>query len=380
LKLLKYKSEIIVGLGVVLAVMTFVLLFEVVAPFLLALILAFASLPAILLIKKLFKNQQLSIAVFLISLVAAMVVAVLVLAGFINRDFNRLNNGLKNLAAENEESIDQYTAKAKEYLSTIFSSEQIEGFTTNDIDSLMNSVNGDETSKLDMDAIKDGFASITSFFQSDAEQSQQAEESSSIGFWGILFASIGYYVLILFNINYFISLRSRYLGNKLKGRMQQVYEDFNSSFFRYFRLRTRIVLLLALLYLATFIILDMPGLILLMIFIVLLSYIPYLQYLMLIPAALGCFILSMESDHSFLLYFGVVTGVFVLASIIEEVWLTPKIMEGNMGLNPAIMVLALSIGSYTFGLPGLLLGIPLTSFLIIYMKRYFLQHWQEKMA
>ena len=362
------------------AVMTFVLLFEVVAPFLLALILAFASLPAILLIKKLFKNQQLSIAVFLISLVAAMVVAVLVLAGFINRDFNRLNNGLKNLAAENEESIDQYTAKAKEYLSTIFSSEQIEGFTTNDIDSLMNSVNGDETSKLDMDAIKDGFASITSFFQSDAEQSQQAEESSSIGFWGILFASIGYYVLILFNINYFISLRSRYLGNKLKGRMQQVYEDFNSSFFRYFRLRTRIVLLLALLYLATFIILDMPGLILLMIFIVLLSYIPYLQYLMLIPAALGCFILSMESDHSFLLYFGVVTGVFVLASIIEEVWLTPKIMEGNMGLNPAIMVLALSIGSYTFGLPGLLLGIPLTSFLIIYMKRYFLQHWQEKMA
>lgn len=380
MKLLKYKSEIIVGLGVVLAVMTFVLLFEVVAPFLLALILAFASLPAILLIKKLFKNQQLSIAVFLISLVAAMVVAVLVLAGFINRDFNRLNNGLKNLAAENEESIDQYTAKAKEYLSTIFSSEQIEGFTTNDIDSLMNSVNGDETSKLDMDAIKDGFASITSFFQSDAEQSQQAEESSSIGFWGILFASIGYYVLILFNINYFISLRSRYLGNKLKGRMQQVYEDFNSSFFRYFRLRTRIVLLLALLYLATFIILDMPGLILLMIFIVLLSYIPYLQYLMLIPAALGCFILSMESDHSFLLYFGVVTGVFVLASIIEEVWLTPKIMEGNMGLNPAIMVLALSIGSYTFGLPGLLLGIPLTSFLIIYMKRYFLQHWQEKMA
>ena len=146
---------------------------------------------------------------------------------------------------------------------------------------------------------------------------------------------------------------------------------------KYLKLRTKIILLLSLIYITTFIILDMPGMILITILIILLSYIPYLQYLALIPLSISCLVLSVEKDQSFLLFFGIVAGVFILASIIEELILNPRIMEKNIGMNPVIMVLALSIWSYLLGLPGTLIGIPMTSLLIIYFKRFLLKSYQE---
>jgi predicted PurR-regulated permease PerM len=122
---------------------------------------------------------------------------------------------------------------------------------------------------------------------------------------------------------------------------------------------------------------DMPGLIIMIIIIILLSYIPYLQYLALIPLAVGCLVLSTEHSQSFLLYYGIVVGVFVLASVIEELLLNPKIMEKNIGINPVILILALSVWSYLFGIRGLIIGIPMTSLFILYFKRFVLTSYQE---
>jgi predicted PurR-regulated permease PerM len=146
---------------------------------------------------------------------------------------------------------------------------------------------------------------------------------------------------------------------------------------KYIKLRTRIVLVLAVLYIVAFLILDMPGMILITLLIVLLSYIPYLQYLALIPLAVGCLVLSVENEQSFLLLFGIVVGVFVSASLIEELVLTPWIMEKNIGMNPVIMVLALSVWGYLLGIPGTLIGIPMTSLLIIYIKRHIIPSYKE---
>ena len=120
---------------------------------------------------------------------------------------------------------------------------------------------------------------------------------------------------------------------------------------------------------------DLPGFILITIFIIILSYIPYIQYIMLVPVAMACLPLSIEGSHGFLFYYGIAAGVFVLASLIEELVLNPLIMEKNMGMNPAIMVLALSVWGYALGIPGLLLAIPLTSLILIYVKRYFLESY-----
>ena len=79
----------------------------------------------------------------------------------------------------------------------------------------------------------------------------------------------------------------------------------------------------------------------------------------------------------FLFYFCIVLGIFILASIIEELILTPRIMEKNIGINPVIITLAISVWSYLLGIPGLLLAIPMTGLIIILFKQYFLHPYQE---
>jgi predicted PurR-regulated permease PerM len=83
-------------------------------------------------------------------------------------------------------------------------------------------------------------------------------------------------------------------------------------------------------------------------------------------------VLSAENPQSFLFFFSISSGVFVLASLIEEIVLTPRIMEKNIGMNPVIMVLALSFWTFSLGTIGVLLAIPLSSLAIIYFKRYLL--------
>jgi predicted PurR-regulated permease PerM len=371
----KYKSEIIAGVGILVSAALFIYLFEVVAPFVLALILAFASFPAIKFLQKGLKNQSLSTVVFLIGLFGSIVLFFVILGGFIGRDFQRFNDGFAKLTADNQENIDAVTAQAYELLNSFYDLEDFDLTSKEQVDSLVNTISEKGTSDFDLDAIKEGFGKVTSFFNSD--EKDQKSESNSVSWLAIIFGSFTYYLLILFNINYFVGIRKRYFGKKLKGKMSQVLDDFNNSFLRYFKLRSRIVLILIPVYLIAFIILNVPGISLFILLVLLLSFIPYLQYLVIIPLALSCFILSIETDQSFLFYYGICIGVFVLASLIEEIFLIPNILEANMGMSPAIMVLAVSVGGFVFGLPGVFLGVPLASLLVIYVKRYFLEPWME---
>tara|TARA_B110000977_G_scaffold97422_1_gene128337 strand:- start:85 stop:366 length:282 start_codon:yes stop_codon:yes gene_type:complete len=88
-------------------------------------------------------------------------------------------------------------------------------------------------------------------------------------------------------------------------------------------------------------------------------------------------VLSLENPQSFLFYFSIVIAVFIIASIIEEWLLKPRIMKDNTGINPVIITLALSIWSYLLGMPGGLIAIPMTGLMIILFKQYFLKPYEE---
>jgi predicted PurR-regulated permease PerM len=216
---------------------------------------------------------------------------------------------------------------------------------------------------------------VVAAFQTN--DNSESEENSGLGLILTIVYALFYFLLILYQYEYFYALHVKFFGGKIKSKANIILDDFNQSFVKYFKLRSKIVLILSLVYLSAFIIMDMPGVLILTIIIAILSYIPYLQYFALIPLSVSCIVLSVENDQSFLLLFGVVLGVFILASILEEAILTPWIMEKNIGMNPVIMILALSAWSYLFGLKGLLIGIPMTSLIIIYTKRYFLPAYQK---
>lgn len=369
----KYKQEILAALFIVAGAACFVWLFELLMPVVLGLLLAFAVAPVVSLIQKVVKKRAIANTIFLAGAVGIIIFSLAFLTQFLNRDFNRLNQSFHMLISSHEAELDAAGEQVKAWAGEFFDVENLEAELMAQADSLY-AADGTTGEDLDTESIK---ASLEQLFASFGSDEEEQEKDRGISGFIIFFMSLFYFVLILYEFEYFDGLRKKYFRGSVESKFQVLLNDFNQSFVRYFKLRTRIVLILTVVYLVAFIVLDMPGTVLFTLLILVLSYIPYFQYLALIPIALGCLVLSIENDHGFLLYFGIVLGVFVIASLLEELILTPYIMEANIGMNPVIMVVAISVWSYILGTPGLLLGVPLTSLIMIYIKRFFLKPFLE---
>lgn len=101
-----------------------------------------------------------------------------------------------------------------------------------------------------------------------------------------------------------------------------------------------------------------------------LSLIPYLHALAIIPMVFLALLKAADTGQSFWLVLISGLGVFAVVQVISDTILTPKIMGKVMRLNPAILLLALSVWGYLLGIVGLIIALPLTTLLIAYYKRY----------
>jgi predicted PurR-regulated permease PerM len=371
----KYKDQIILITGLIFFCLAFYYLNEALLPFVLGLLLAFSVFPTISKLQRVIKSRNVANTVFLAIIGGIFITILVFFTQYINRDFKRLNNSFETLAAKNHDKLDKTAQQVKQYLGKVYDFDTLEKNLASSSDSLKNSLKDIDSSTLDTESIKAAFENVVAAFQTNDKS--ESEEKSGLGLILTIVYALFYFLLILYQYEYFYALHVKFFGGKIKSKANIILDDFNQSFVKYFKLRSKIVLILSLVYLSAFIIMDMPGVLILTIIIAILSYIPYLQYFALIPLSVSCIVLSVENDQSFLLLFGVVLGVFILASILEEAILTPWIMEKNIGMNPVIMILALSAWSYLFGLKGLLIGIPMTSLIIIYTKRYFLPAYQK---
>lgn len=62
--------------------------------------------------------------------------------------------------------------------------------------------------------------------------------------------------------------------------------------------------------------------------------------------------------------------VYIVVQCIQDFFLTPKIMGRAMGLNPAIILLSLSVWGTLLGFIGLIIALPLTTLLLAYYNQY----------
>ena len=154
----------------------------------------------------------------------------------------------------------------------------------------------------------------------------------------------------------------------------------NVFFLDYFWKRTMIVTICFIIFLTTFLILKLPGAIIIACIAALLCYIPHFQYLALIPIALGCWVLSMETGTNFFVFLSIIGGVFILISILEETIFTPRVMKDFNGLNPAIMIVSFAVWTHLFGVMfGTLIALPLTTLVLIYIDQLLL-HTKKVLA
>ena len=156
--------------------------------------------------------------------------------------------------------------------------------------------------------------------------------------------------------------------------------DIKNSMNRYFRGQAVLALCAAVFYCIGFSLVGIPLSIVLGILVGVLYMIPYFQYITLIPDAFVCLVFSMGGDATFWTLFGKCLLVYAISQTICDYILTPKIMGKVMGLNPAIILLSLSVWGTLLGLIGMIIALPLTTLLIAYYEEYVIfPHNQSKL-
>ena len=132
-----------------------------------------------------------------------------------------------------------------------------------------------------------------------------------------------------------------------------------------------------------FTIIGFPMAIGLGILIGIMDLVPYLHTFALIPTAFLAMLKAADTGQNFWVVFGLAVLVFCVVQVITDMVVTPKIMGKAMGLNPAILLLSLSIWGALLGFLGLIVALPLTTLLIAYWQRYVTREkpqYEEKLG
>lgn len=151
-----------------------------------------------------------------------------------------------------------------------------------------------------------------------------------------------------------------------------IMRDVTDSMNHYFRGQSLVAIIVGVLFSIGFAIVGLPLGILLGLLIGLMNMVPYLQLVSIPVTTLLCLIYSVESSVSFWPVWWECMAVYVVVQCIQDLLLTPKIMGKAMGLNPAVILLSLSVWGSLLGFIGLIIALPLTTLLLAYYDRYII--------
>lgn len=152
-----------------------------------------------------------------------------------------------------------------------------------------------------------------------------------------------------------------------------IFNDVKNAMNRYFRGQFLIASLVGILFAIGFLIIGLPMGVVLGLFIGMLNMVPYLQLISLPITAFLCLVCTVSTGVNFWVIFWESMAVYVIVQCIQDLFLTPKIMGKAMGLNPAIILLSLSIWGCLLGFLGLIIALPLTTLCLSYYDQYVIQ-------
>lgn len=162
----------------------------------------------------------------------------------------------------------------------------------------------------------------------------------------------------------------RIFPKKSRPFWQELMKDVEREMNNYIRGQGMVALCMGIMFCIGFTIIRFPMAIGLGILIGIMDLVPYLHTFALIPTAFLAMLKAADTGQNFWLVFGLAFLVFCVVQIITDMVVTPKIMGKAMGLNPAILLLSLSVWGALLGFIGLIVALPLTTLLIAYWQRY----------
>jgi len=153
----------------------------------------------------------------------------------------------------------------------------------------------------------------------------------------------------------------------------QLVADVEDGMNKYFRGQAMVALCVGVLFSIGFLIIGFPMAVGLGMFIGLLNMVPYLQLLGFVPTILLAIVKAADTGQNFWVVLLLALVVFAVVQMIQDTFLTPKIMGHVTGLNSAIILLSLSVWGSLLGILGMIIALPLTTLLISYYQKYVIK-------
>lgn len=189
-----------------------------------------------------------------------------------------------------------------------------------------------------------------------------------------------YMFFILLDYEYLTDNWIKIFPQKARPFWKSVMGDVERALNNYIRGQGLVALSMGILFCIGFTIIDFPMAIGLGILIGILDLVPYLHTFALIPTAFLALLKAADTGQNFWGIFAAAFAVFCIVQVIIDMVITPKIMGKRMGLNPAILLLSLSVWGSLLGFIGLIVALPLTTLLFAYYQRYVTKEHLEEQA
>lgn len=199
------------------------------------------------------------------------------------------------------------------------------------------------------------------------------------GFFTI-FLILLYVVFILLDYESISQNWTYLMPAKHRGMVANIVNDIKDGMNRYFRGQALVALCVGILFSIGFLIIDFPLAIGLGLFIGALNMVPYLQIIGFIPTVMLAILKAADTGDNFWIIIASATAVFVVVQIIQDGYLVPRIMGKITGLNPAIILLSLSVWGSLMGMLGMIIALPLTTLMLSYYQRYIINRENTPLA
>lgn len=194
----------------------------------------------------------------------------------------------------------------------------------------------------------------------------------------ILFSILASFIILLYVIFILLDYEViaegwlHLLPNKYRTFASNLVHDVQDGMNRYFRGQALVAFCVGILFSIGFLIIDFPMAIALGLFIGALNMVPYLQIIGFLPTVLLAILKAADTGENFWIIIACALAVFAIVQIIQDTFLVPKIMGKITGLNPAIILLSLSIWGSLMGMLGMIIALPLTTLMLSYYQRFII--------
>lgn len=194
----------------------------------------------------------------------------------------------------------------------------------------------------------------------------------------ILFSIFTFFIILLYVVFILLDYESISEGwthlvpHKYRNIVVGILNDVKNGMNRYFRGQAFVALCVGILFSIGFLIIDFPLAIGLGLLIGALNMIPYLQIIGLVPAIILAILKAADTGGNFWLILASAMIVFAVVQAIQDGFIVPHVMGKITGLNPAIILLSLSVWGALMGMLGMIIALPLTTLILSYYQRFII--------